>query len=120
MPRCTVLSRLRQKSHTYPYNITRKITPPLKTNFHADFLDNGEDSNAERYIHGKISTKSVQNPTVFSEWAPLGLRKIGFETRPRALCFLACYIIRVGQKSEARAAEHFDHDPTALFLVEIP
>ena len=39
---------------------TCKIPHPLGANFQADFLDNEESANAERCVHGNLSTGPIQ------------------------------------------------------------
>lgn len=41
--------------------IERKMRHPLAPTFQADFLDNVESANADRYVYGSISMSYLQN-----------------------------------------------------------
>ena len=73
-----------------PYN-THDNTPP-RTNFEADFLNNGEGANAERCFYGKISSRSSRShhlrcvcPTCFGE------KRLGNSSQ--GVCYHACYTV---------------------------
>ena len=66
------------------YNTQDNSLP--RTNSGADFLDDGENANGERYVYEQIFSKA----TVFMGRAPLALEGTGSEVHPSK-----CVIMRV-------------------------